>query len=83
MELETDGVFNSASKLVIVGYAEEAGARILSVSGRLSSRLFRSNVLGVILLVSGWLQSREGVFDSTLARILSVSGGRFASLPVG
>ena len=62
-------MFNSASKLAVVGYAEEAGARILSVGGRLCSRLFRSNVLGVILLVSGWLQSREGVFDSTLARI--------------
>ena len=61
-------MFNSASKLAVVGYAEEAGARILSVGGRLCSRLFRSNVLGVILLVSGWLQSREGVFDSTLAR---------------
>ena len=62
-------MFNSASKLAVVGYAEEAGARNLSVGGRLCSRLFRSNVLGVILLVSGWLQSREGVFDSTLARI--------------
>ena len=54
-ELVTAGVFNSASKRVIVGYAEEAGARILSVGGRLCSKLFRSNVLGVILLVSGWL----------------------------
>ena len=53
--METAGAFNSASKLAVVGYAEEAGARILSASGRLSSRLFRSNVLGVILLVSGWL----------------------------
>ena len=28
-------MFNSASKLAVVGYAEEAGARILSVGGRL------------------------------------------------
>ena len=54
-------MFNSASKLAGWGKDFVSG-------GRLCSRLFRSNVLGVILLVSGWLQSREGVFDSTLAR---------------